>query len=104
MSTLSCPRCPATNAKDKDIVPPSISQRQFAEVTSEMQELTIIYQYTEEQLYSDSVYLRGYYSKGVNNHMECASDNKYKVLLFKVDTGAEVTTMSESAWEELRKF
>ena len=85
----------------------SVSQRQ-SQVTSEMQELTTtdLTDHTDELLYSDVVYLNTV-GDDTTPHKNATTTwnvqvtiNKM-VLLFKVDTGAEATAMSESAWKQL---
>ena len=71
-----------------------------------MQELTITDQdHTEEQLYSDVVYLNTIGEDTTQKESTAIWNMQVKinkkVLLFKVDTGVEVTAMSESAWEQL---
>ena len=79
-----------------------------AQVTSEMQELTTtdLTDHTDELLYSDVVYLNTV-GDDTTSHKNATTTwnvqvtiNKM-VLLFKVDTSAEVTAMSESAWKQL---
>ena len=79
-----------------------------AQVTSEMQELTTTDQndHTEELLYSDVVYLNTVGDDTTSQKNATTTWNvqvtiNKMVLLFKVDTGAEVTAMCESAWKQL---
>ena len=82
-----------------------------AQVTSEMQELTTtdLTDHTDELLYSDIVYLNTV-GDDTTSHKNATTTwnvqvtiNKM-VLLFKVDTGAEATAMSESAWKQLNSL
>ena len=79
-----------------------------AQVTSEMQELTTtdLTDHTDELLYSDVVYLNTVgddttFHKNATTTWNVQVTINKMVLLFKVDTGAEATAMSESAWKQL---
>ena len=64
-----------------------------------MQELTTSDQdhHSDELFYSNVVYLNTISDDITTyNYMECTGDNKQNTLLFKVDTCAQVTAITES--------
>ena len=79
-----------------------------AELTTEVQELTVNDpdHHTDEPTFSNVVYLNTVGGDSATEQNSTTSWNvqvaiNNKVLLFKVDTGADVTAMSESAWQQL---
>ena len=76
----------------------------MAEVTALMQSLDITDHQDYDDVYSDPVYLNTVtdQQKPATNSWNLQVTIVNKKVSFNVDTGAEVTTMSDSAWNLVR--
>ena len=78
----------------------------MAEVTTSVHSLEITdHQDYDDEAYSDPVYLNTVTDQQtpLTNSWNVQVTIANKKVLFKVDTGAEVTAMSDSAWESVRE-
>ena len=105
-----CHQCPARDAtchrcKRQGHYSSQCLSKTVAELTTEVQDLTVTDpdHHTDKLTFSDVVYLNTVGGDSATEQNSTTSWNvqvaiNNKVLLFKVDTGADVTAMSESAW------